>query len=265
MSRFGLDYAWCTISPAGHRSVGSTFACRYLSHDPSKDLSAGEYQTLKAGGIDVVVVWETTAARAGAGRAAGAQDAADALAKALAIGMPAGRPIYFAVDFDASVGTVEPYFRGVNQVLGVARTGAYAGVRVIAGLFDARLITYGWQTYAWSSGRLDSRAQLYQYSNNHRVEGKDCDYDRALAADFGQWGFASPPIPPPPTGEQPMAITAILNHDGRPEVYVETQPSGPGKAGEVFALWKVAKPDGSIAWNVDASGNPIWKTLGTPQ
>ena len=199
--RLGLDYAWATISPAAHKAVGSSFACRYLSHDPTKDLSPAEAQTLHSGGIDVVVVWETAATRALGGNAAGKQDAWDAVAAATRCGMPTGRPIYFAVDFDetpAQAPTVADYFRGVNSVLGVTRTGAYGGFWSVKRLFDAGLIHYGWQTYAWSGGNLDKRAQLYQFSNGHRVAGVGVDYNHALAADFGQWSYAFTPPPPPP-------------------------------------------------------------------
>jgi Rv2525c-like, glycoside hydrolase-like domain len=197
MLRFGLDYAWTTISPASHRAVGSSFACRYLS-DSSKDLSAAEARQLKAGGISIVVVWETTATRALDGTSAGAVDAHDALAEATRLGMPAGRPIYFAVDFDETPGevpSVADYFKGVNSVLGVARTGVYGGFWVVSRLFDEGHVKYGWQTYAWSGGQWDSRAQIQQFSNGHLVAGQSCDYDHAIYEDFGQWDFKSPPAP----------------------------------------------------------------------
>lgn len=199
MTRLGLDYAWATLSPAAHKSVGSSFACRYLSNDPSKNLTSGEAHTLRSGGVDVVVVWETTATRALAGGGAGAADAHNALNEAQACGIPAHRPIYFAVDFDASQpqqGAIDAYFKGVASVLGVERTGVYGGYWPLKRLFDSRLVGYGWQTYAWSGGNLDPRAQLYQYSNGHNVAGVSVDYNHALKKDFGQWGY-EPPAPKP--------------------------------------------------------------------
>ena len=67
--------------------------------------------------------------------------------------MPAGRPIYFAVDFDAQPGdqgAVDDYFNGVASVIGHARTGAYGGYGLIARSFYDNVIAWGWQTYAWS-------------------------------------------------------------------------------------------------------------------
>lgn len=116
--------------------------------------------------------------------------------------MPAGRPIYFAVDEDTTVGpNITAYFQGVNHVLGVARSGAYGDYKVIDALFNAHLIAWGWQTYAWSGGQWDTRhpgTVLEQYSNDHTISGHGVDYDRSTATDFGQWAVGKTPVPPPP-------------------------------------------------------------------
>ena len=105
--------------------------------------------------------------------------------------MPEGRPIYFGVDFDAAAsqqGTINAYFDGAISVLGKQRVGAYAGYYVIKRLFDAGKITWGWQTYAWSGGKWDSRAQLRQVKNGVVIAGGDCDIDEARAR--GLWPVA---------------------------------------------------------------------------
>jgi hypothetical protein len=105
--------------------------------------------------------------------------------------MPGDRPIYFSVDFDATPGqqaAIDSYFDGVASVLGVDRVGAYGGYYVIQRLLDHSKIRWGWQTYAWSGGQWDARAQLRQIQNGVTVAGADCDIDQAMAADFGQWG-----------------------------------------------------------------------------
>lgn len=186
--RFGVDYAFSRPSLAALRSDGVTFVCRYLSKDPGKNLTPSEAHELSRAGIDIVVVWETTAGRALDGFAAGVLDAKTALLEAQHIGMPAGRPIYFAIDFEAGhPETVEPYFRGVASVLGRGGTGAYGGIVPIAYLFDRGVIGFGWQTYAGSQGLWDHRAQLQQFSNDHSVGGASVDYDRSTQVDFGQW------------------------------------------------------------------------------
>lgn len=183
----GLDWAWGEISGAGMRQAGKRFACRYLSHDASKNLDPAEAHRLASEGVTVLVVWETTADRAKAGRGAGRDDARDAQHQAQACGMPKGRPIFFAVDFEAQGPEVAEYFKGAAEVIGGDRVGAYAGLDCISYLFDHRLIRWGWQTYAWSRGLWDRRARLRQYSNGHVFEGVGVDYNRSVHPDFGQW------------------------------------------------------------------------------
>ena len=187
--RFGIDYAFQRPSNiAALHARGVTFVCRYLAggHGGSKELTAQEARALTKAGIDIVVVWETTAGRTGEGRTAGEHDAVTAMGQAKRLGMPDDRPIYFAVDFDAAGDQVRRYFEGVKRILG-ARAGAYAGIRPVAYLLDHGLIRWAWQTYAWSSGKWDSRAQLRQVENGVTVAGVDADIDHAIAGDFGQW------------------------------------------------------------------------------
>lgn len=198
----GVDYAWGRPSPSTLHSSGYTFAARYLSYDTTgKNLSASEATALRHAGVDVVVVWEWGANDVLRGFAEGVTEAKEAERQALADGMPAGRPIYFAIDFDAGSAqeaSIEAYFDGVASVIGRGRAGAYAGYYEIKRLFDAHKITWGWQTYAWSGGLWDARAQLRQVKNGVNIGGVDCDLDNAVAADFGQWGHTGAPPPPPP-------------------------------------------------------------------
>ena len=200
--RFGLD--WSVAHPPSDKSLaaaGVTFACRYLSHSPAKNLKLLEANHLSSLGIDLVVVWETTANRALAGHDAGVADATEALRQANHLGMPEGRPIYFAIDFDATAHQlsheITEYFQGVNEVLGAGRTGVYGGFRQVGAMFDAGVVSFGWQTYAWSGGQWDNRAQIQQYRNDKLVGGVSVDFDRATSADFGQWSVVVGDFPEP--------------------------------------------------------------------
>ena len=191
MALFGVDYAWGRPGVSALRRAGVKFACRYLSHDTTgKNLTRAEADDLSDAGIWVVVVWESTAKRPLAGRSAGVTDARDAAAQAAACGMPDDRPIYFAADWDASASQqddLNAYLDGAASVIGRDRVGLYAGYGPTKRAFDAGKIAYGWQTYAWSGGRWDARAQLQQYSNDHTINGVGVDYDRAVKSDYGQW------------------------------------------------------------------------------
>jgi hypothetical protein len=213
MSRFGIDYAWHnTVTDAVAKELvkaGVTFVGRYYSNNnDSKNLSPGEVKALSKHDIDIVCFWESTATEAENGYAAGVADAKRALVEAKEDGMPSDRPIYFAIDEDATVGPhITAYFKGVASVIGLKRTGVYGGIRVVRGLFDARLIEWAFQTYAWSGGKWDARAQFRQYSNGHTVAGISCDYDTAVAKDFGQWRVGHDPgrAPAKPPAKKPPA------------------------------------------------------------
>jgi hypothetical protein len=194
----GVDYSWARPSPSGLKADGYTFACRYLSNDTTgKNLSASEASALWAAGVDVVANWEDSATAALDGHAQGVSDATTADSQASSDGGPSTRPIYFSIDFDAEssdMASIEAYFEGVASVIGLSRTGAYGGYAAINDLFNSGKITFGWQTYAWSSGQWDSRAQLRQVQNGITAAGSAdcCDEDQAVAADYGQWHFATP-------------------------------------------------------------------------
>lgn len=193
---FGVDYAQ-TASKAAVKAMlaaGVKFVCRYLSHTDAKNLTPDEAKALIAAGLQIICVWETTADRALDGRAAGIEDAKDALAQARACGMPDDRPIFFAVDFDAQPGeqdTINNYLAGAASVLGRARVGIYGGYGPVARAMAGGHAAWGWQTYAWSGGRWYGPAHLQQYSNDHIIGGIGLDYDRSTADDFGQWPITS--------------------------------------------------------------------------
>ncbi|GAB6902166.1 DUF1906 domain-containing protein [Kineosporia succinea] len=194
----GIDYSFDRPSPQAVRRAGYSFVVRYLAPEGSgKALTRSEAGQLRAAGLDVVCVWQAYGDwkhDLSGGRAKGAEHATRAAERLAACGGPAAAPIYFAVDFDprpAQLDTIAGYAQGVAQVLGLARTGVYGGITTITHLFDQQLITYGWQTRAWSRGRWDDRAQLRQVEVESRLDGAAVDLDTAHAPDFGQWDYAA--------------------------------------------------------------------------
>ncbi len=105
---YGVDYSWARPSPAALHADGYAFAARYLSYEPSKNISAGEVQALRAAGLDTVVVWEQGSTDMLDGYARGVEHAQAADAQAKAAGMPAGRPIYFAATSTRSRASSRP-------------------------------------------------------------------------------------------------------------------------------------------------------------
>jgi hypothetical protein len=215
---FGIDYSFGEgLTVAQMKAAGVKFVCRYISGSSlasnPKNISKTEFNNLVHGGIDVVLVWETTADRILGGHVAGVQDALAADAATGALGA-IGLPVYFAADFDATEGqqaAINAYLDGVASVIGHDRTGLYAGFYPIARAFNAGKIRYGWQTYAWSGGQLDGRAQLYQYSNGHQMGPTQVDYDKATHVDYGQWPLHVGPTPPPPPAPKPAVGLPVLH------------------------------------------------------
>jgi len=194
--RTGLDYAYGRPSPAAIKAAGYTFVSRYLSPPGNpKNLSKPEADLLQANGISVVSNWEYFGDWAhdySGGYSTGQAHAAAAARMHLDCGGPASRPIYFSVDFDptdAQLPVIGEYYRGVASVIGLERTGAYGGFRTISYLFDHGLIRWGWQTWVWSGGLWDARAQVRQVQTNIWFAGVECDIDEAWTDDFGQWDW----------------------------------------------------------------------------
>lgn len=207
----GVDYSSGRPGGAALAKAGMKFAARYLSHNASKNLTPAEATDLAAHGVSCVVVWETTAQRASAGRTAGIADAREAAAQAKACGQPSSRPIYFAVDYDASPSAVVAYFQGVASAIGTARTGVYGGYKVVDYLLDHGLARWAWQTVAWSGGRWDARAHIRQYAATVRINGVSCDKDTAMVADFGQWTPGKSPAASKEETEMQLTDKVTLN------------------------------------------------------
>jgi hypothetical protein len=143
----------------------------------------------------------------------------------------AGR-LFFAVDFDASggqEGAISAYLDGAASVLGEAGTGVYGGFNVVKHALDHGHCKWAWQTYAWSGGQWDGRAQLRQYSNDHIIGGVGLDYDESKTADFGQWRIgwtpaAAPTPTPTPNTEDDMPTGQLA--DGKDAVTPIALPKG---------------------------------------
>jgi hypothetical protein len=215
----GLDYAGGRPSGLALKTAGIAFVCRYLSDGapqlPDKQLTLAEANDLRANNVDIVSNWESTGLTPEDGYSAGVADATAALAAHFAAGGPGYRPIYFSMDWDEAPSqdaAVDDYFRGVASVIGLQWTGAYGGYWPLSRLLNAGLITWAWQTTAWSGGNQDPRANILQdmTAGTFTVQGVDCDLDIALTQDYGQWSYQAPP---PPPGGISMADAQSLAND----------------------------------------------------
>lgn len=192
MSIEGVDYAFSQPSAAALVAAGKHFACRYGGPGSSgKQLTAGELAALTAAGIAVVANAEGTADGLRGGYDTGRSWAASADSFFRRLGMPADRPIYLSADWDAhtagDLAAIDAAMDGAASVIGRARVGVYGGYDVIKHLAGNGKAKWFWQTYAWSESYWHPAAHIQQYRNGVTIGGADCDLNRAMVADYGQW------------------------------------------------------------------------------
>lgn len=214
---FGVDYSFARPSADLLSMRTVRFAARYLwrtvqsDGKTNKGLSKAEYNSLMSKGIQVAFIYEEDGKELTLGYDAGVRVAKAAEAYRNEQGLPV-KPIYFNVDFNATDSTqlakIWDALRGVASVIGIKRVGLYAGYNVIKAAFDQKLITFGMQTYAWSNGQWDSRAQLRQWSNNQW--GGSVDFQYAMAAEFGQTPIVPAPEPEPDPDPDPKPEDSVL-------------------------------------------------------
>ncbi|MEK7677255.1 MAG: N-acetylmuramoyl-L-alanine amidase, partial [Verrucomicrobiota bacterium] len=208
-TRQGVDYSFSRPSPSGLKAAGYDFAIRYVSPPPnSKNITLSEAQALQSAGIDIILVFESTAGRILDGYNAGVADANTAVTVATAAGAPHNFFCYFACDIDATPSdqtAINAYLDGAASALGgVQRVGLYAGYWPLSRALDAGKAAKGWQTTAWSGGNKDSRISLYQHTYDVTIAGGTCDINDGYGADLGQWSLS-------PTLSQSYPLTRDLN------------------------------------------------------
>lgn len=186
-----LDYSSGWPAPSAIKATRYVGIVRYIgTPGRSKNLTRTEASAMRAAGIPIALVYEDTAGWMTRGAGAGESAARAALADAADCGVGV-RNVYFACDVDvtsaAQMGSVADCLDGAARVLGRARTGVYGEADVIDAMLGAGHATWGWQTRAWSGGRLSARAHLLQQIGYVSVGGVQCDRNTVLNDDWGQW------------------------------------------------------------------------------
>lgn len=214
-----IDYAMRQI-PAEHiRAAGYSGVINYVSLSRpgssfgAKPITRPYAESLTAAGLVIVSNYQygkpggTAPSDFTRGAAGGIADARLAWQLHTAAGGGQSAPIFFSVDDDIDRNTWNtlalPWFRGINSVLGVQRTGVYGGIDVcqwaaadgVIGASRTPGRRWAWQTKAWSGNRIDPAAVLYQRvvstaSNpGPLVGGIEVDVNDVLAQDCGQWNM----------------------------------------------------------------------------
>ena len=212
-----IDFAKRTIPPDQIKSAGYDGVVVYVSEcRPGADFQAKpitrEYaDALRAEGLHIVSNYQygkpgwPDPSDFTRGYDGGVADAQKAQQVHAAAGGADSAPIFFSVDEDINLNTWKTvaleWFRGLNSVLGVERTGIYGHSRACSWAIADGVIghsttgghRWAWQTSAWSHGEREPMAVLYQAvvdTPSHPgipLGGINVDLDNVLATDFGQW------------------------------------------------------------------------------
>jgi len=187
----GIDCASPVSARAANilKAEGFSFVGRYLV-PPSytKTLSWAEAEILHAAGLEILLVWETTAARMRGGAAAGREDGARAYARARELGVPDDAIIYFAADFDAQpedMSAIRNYMISASIEIQPYRVGIYGGYRTIEAV-KAMPIHGFWQCVAWSGGKVSDAMTVYQSQWQGAEEAKTLGAKLGFAVDIDE-------------------------------------------------------------------------------
>ncbi|MGB8505886.1 DUF1906 domain-containing protein [Mycobacterium sp.] len=215
-----IDFAERIIPPDAITSAGYAGVVQYVSESrpganfEAKPITREYADALRAAGLHIVSNYQygkpgwPDPSDFTRGYDGGAADAQTALRLHAAAGGGGSAPIFFSVDEDIDLTTwnsvAVEWFRGINSVLGVDRTGIYGHSRACAWAIRDGVIgssttaghRWAWQTSAWSHGEREPMAVLYQsVVKSPETPGPvvgpiHVDVNDVLAADFGQWDFA---------------------------------------------------------------------------
>lgn len=215
-----IDFAERRIAPEEIRAAGYDGVVNYVSPSrpgadfEAKPLTRDYADALRAAGLHIVSNFQygkpgwPDPSDFTRGYDGGVADAHTATRLHAAAGGPDSAPIFFSVDDDIDADTwnnaAVQWFRGINSVLGVGRTGIYGHARAcgwairdgVVGPSSTPGHRWAWQTRSWSHGEREPAAVLYQAVVNSPgspgplLGGINVDVDDVLAADYGQWDFA---------------------------------------------------------------------------
>src|SRR5271168_3956603 len=212
-----IDFAERRIAPDEIKSAGYAGVVNYVSESrpganfEAKPITREYADALRAAGLHIVSNFQygkpgwPDPSDFTRGSDGGVADAQTALRLHAAAGGSNSAPIFFSVDDDIGLDTWNSlavnWFRGINSVLGVQRTGIYGHFQAcgwairdgVIGNSSTAGYRWAWQTKTWSHGQREPTAVLYQEVLNSAFNlgpplgDTNVDVDEVLATDFGQW------------------------------------------------------------------------------
>jgi hypothetical protein len=201
MTDYVLDYSAGRLTAAQVRAYAGkpekdaryVGAVRYAGSagQQGKEATKAELDSYVSNGLGVALVYETTAGWWRGGRQAGIDAAHAIFADATAWGYAGKiRGYFFTADEDvtpATLATFKATISGAASVLGFGVTGAYGEADVIDACVGGKLCRWGWQTRAWSGGRVSEHAHILQLVGYVYPGSFNADRSLVLKPDWGQY------------------------------------------------------------------------------
>lgn len=190
-----LDYSYSHPDLTCIKNGGISGVARYIGDpDPNsaKYLDAAELKRIRGLGLSVVVVRETTAGFMFTD--SGAEHARVSRRHCNDLGLH-NIPIYYALDVDPR-GLSSAQRNAVTKFLIDAcnedggdglKVGIYGSDDALDAWAGQWYCRWGWQTYAWSTGRISPKAHFRQYKNGVSMCGGTVDLNETYYPDWGQW------------------------------------------------------------------------------
>jgi len=225
MSQKGIDCASKLTATSAKALVkeGITHVGRYLSA-AGKGLTKTEVTAITNAGLKIFSIYETNPIKLSYFTVEqGKVDAAAAEKLAKALGQPEGSVIYFTVDYDAQKNDFDEilaYFKAVVAGSKCYKVGAYGSYSVLDYLHSKKVVDYYFQTYAWSKGKENDFAHIYQYKNDTKLAGVAVDLDEIKKNEVGAWGEKAnaasekPAVVKPPATSDPKKTSTYKIKNG---------------------------------------------------
>lgn len=161
-----IDYSYARPDPALIVACGVRAVLRYVSRyrDNSKNVTMGELVALWAAGLATPLVWEQSKVDALGGATLGATYGAMAGAYLRDFGHPSDVALSVACDTQLTVSTLPvalDYLRAFADTCGYPIR-PYGQDTLVTAAAEAGIASGGWQTRAWSAGRLSPYADVVQ-------------------------------------------------------------------------------------------------------
>lgn len=198
-----IDYSFARPAPLAIVGAGVRLVVRYISPTRSnkKNLTAVERDGLLAAGLSVMLVWEAVATDPLRGATVGQQHGSQAGVFAHDLGYPTGFPIIAAVDFQVIGQQITPVMEYLAAFQGACGypMGVYGNDTMVTAAHDAGVSVLGWQTRAWSHGRLSPFADVRQEIGvvHPPVAVLGSVDDNTVLRPFAAWSTTDAPLPPP--------------------------------------------------------------------